>query len=346
MIDIQREGTCTGKGAGVLMRFCFVAFSFLMVLAPARILPAVTQHRTPVVLILLRSSTGAEARSLRALIVDAITVEMEARDIDAVSSNDGFTEESEVFSIAEGRKADFAVSGTYMLAGGSVEVHLRWFDLQEKKVFPDASLSASLDLRFDSAVSGFIGQMLDEHQERLVSLPALPPPALPPPASSPQEPAPASKRAPTSTRLLVSGGFAPFLPAGAASYYFGLGYLPSLLVSLLVPTPVGPVGIGIYAGVDYFAAVGLVDTSDNYLIHFGVDFRYELDAGLFRPFFHLVGGPSILVMVTGSQGTLTDLMPFLKSGIGLSALIDYDVYFETPYFLMGFSPSLNMAVRL
>ncbi len=156
-------------------------------------------------------------------------------------------------------------------------------------------------------------------------------------------------------RLLVSGGFAPFLPTGAASYYFGLGYLPSVLVSLLIPTLVGPVGIGIYTGVDFFTAVGLVDTSDNYLIPFGVDFRYELDAGLFRPFFHLVGGPALLVMVTGSQGTMSGFVPFLKSGIGLevrinpwlgvSALIDYDVYFETPYFLMGFSPSLNFAVR-
>ena len=162
-----------------------------MVLVPAGILPAGPQPRTPVIVVLLHSSTGTEARSLRALIVDAITVEMEGRDIDAVPADGSFTEDSEVVSIAEGRKADFAVSGTYALAGGSVELHFMWFDLHEKKTFPEASLSAPLDLMFDSVVSDFVGQMLDEHQERLTSLPALPQPESPAPQPAPSpEPAP------------------------------------------------------------------------------------------------------------------------------------------------------------
>ena len=59
------------------------------------------------------------------------------------------------------------------------------------------------------------------------------------------------------------------------------------------------------------------DSSDNYLIPLGLDVRYEIGAGGLRPFFIVVGGPALLVMVTGTQGTLVDVLPFLKSGIGL-----------------------------
>ncbi len=168
------------------MGFRIVVLSFLIIFFGAVFVPA-AQHRTPVVLILLRSSTGTETRSFRVLIVDAITVEMASRDIDAVSTNDGFTEDSQVLSIAEGRKADFAVSGAYTLAGGSVELHLRWFDLRQKKAFPDASLSAPLDLKFDSVLAGFVGQILDDHKQELVSLPPSPLHRRPP-RSQPRRP--------------------------------------------------------------------------------------------------------------------------------------------------------------
>ncbi|HTP57445.1 MAG TPA: hypothetical protein VMM82_00920, partial [Spirochaetia bacterium] len=115
------------------------------------------------------------------------------------------------------------------------------------------------------------------------------------------------------------------------------------------------VGLGIYSGVDYFSAIGVQDASTNYLIPVGVDVRYELGGAALRPFFHVTGGPAFLVMVTGTQGTFVDILPFLKSGLGLevelapwmgiSALVDYDMYFEMPYLLTGFTPSLNMVFR-
>ena len=169
------------------------------------------------------------------------------------------------------------------------------------------------------------------------------------PASSTPLPAPFAKR------LLLSGGFAPFLPTGAASYYFGVGYLPSLLASFIVATPVGPMGIGAYVGMDYFSATGVGESSVNYLMPLGLDLRYELGSGFLRPFFHVAGGPALLIMATDTRGTVIDILPFMKSGVGLkveiaqglgiSALIDYDVYFEMPYLIMGVAPSLNMVFR-
>ena len=60
----------------------------------------------------------------------------------------------------------------------------------------------------------------------------------------------------------------------------------------------------------------------------------------------IAGGPAVLVMVTGTQGTFTDLLPFLKSGIGLDvritpwlgvcALADYDVLLRDAISAHGF----------
>ncbi len=155
--------------------------------------------------------------------------------------------------------------------------------------------------------------------------------------------------------LLLAGGFAPFLPTGTAGYYFSVGYLPSILASYTLEMPGGELGLGLYAGLDYFNAQGVQDSAASYMVPVGLDLRYELGGRVLHPFFHVAGGPAFLIMITGTQGTLVDVLPFLRSGIGLevqvtswmgiSALADYDVYFEMPYLLTGFSPSLNMVFR-
>ncbi len=64
----------------------------------------------------------------------------------------------------------------------------------------------------------------------------------------------------------------------------------------------------------------------------------------------------MLVLNTGSQGTLSDFTAFLKSGIGatfmvtqgwgLSLIADYEIYFEMPYLIMGFSPTVMVTFIL
>ena len=158
------------------------------------------------------------------------------------------------------------------------------------------------------------------------------------------------------TRMILSASFAPFIATGAASYYFTVGYLPSILASLVFTTPSGRIGLGLSAGVDFFSAVGPDDTSDNFLFPLGVDVRYELAVPRFAFFLHLAGGPAALLILTGSHQTFVNLVPFVRTGIGaemfLSSLVgigvnaDYEIYFVTPYFLMGFAPAVSVTFRL
>jgi hypothetical protein len=257
--------------------------------------------------------------------------------------------------------ASAALVCRYQVDGGQLVVTLGWFDAQSNTSVV-VQTRGPMDLHLDGVILAAMDDILAKVQAQVsalsarraaLNIPAAPPaPTLPPAGGAASAVGQRPPVAHAAHRVLLSGGFAPFVPTGAASYYFSLGYLPSLLASLFIDTPVGPVGIGVYTGMDYFAATGTLDSADDYLIPMGLDIRYELGTGGLRPYFHLVGGPALLVMVTSTQGTLVDVLPFLKTGIGLeidigsrfgvSALVDYDVYFEMPYLLTGFSPSVNM----
>ncbi len=65
-------------------------------------------------------------------------------------------------------------------------------------------------------------------------------------------------------------------------------------------------GIGAYVGMDYFSATGVGESSVNYLMPLGLDLRYELGSGFLRPFFHVAGGPALLIMATNTRGTVID----------------------------------------
>jgi hypothetical protein len=166
----------------------------------------------------------------------------------------------------------------------------------------------------------------------------------------------APAQTPSSMQMLLSVSLAPFIATGAASYYFTLGFFPSILASLVFTTPSGRIGVGLSAGMDYFPATGPSDTSNNFMLPLGVDLRYELAGPRFLFFLHLAGGPAALLILTGSHQFFVNVMPFIRSGIGAEILLsprlgisisaDYEIYFEMPYLLMGFAPALGMTFRL
>ncbi len=278
---------------------------------------------------------------------------------------------------AQASGAPAALVCRYLVQGQQMELTLVWYDAKARASVVVVSAEGEVNLHLDGVILAALDQVLEKVQASIAELQALRTRAQAAQQGSPAgltttsaatlpSPAPPSgtailapgapSRPAAGRRVLLAGGFAPFVPTGAASYYFALGYLPSLLATVFLDTPLGPVGIGAYAGVDYFSATGTLDSSTNFLVPIGLDVRYELNGGALRPFFHVAGGPALLFMVTGGRGTLMDVLPFLKSGVGLgfglggglglSILADYDVYFEMPYLLTGFSPSVNMEVRL
>ena len=158
-------------------------------------------------------------------------------------------------------------------------------------------------------------------------------------------------------RLLVAPSVAPFLAVGAASYYFPVGYQSILQIGALPAGAKGRLGLGGLVGVTAFQAQGATESSLSFLAPLGVSVRYGLELGQrWGLLFHVGAGPAFLLMDTGSLGTLVKVLPFVRSGVGCELALGrtaslgleaaYEVYFETPYLIMGFTPGLILSWRL
>jgi hypothetical protein len=168
---------------------------------------------------------------------------------------------------------------------------------------------------------------------------------------------PASPVAVEHPYFALDPGIGPFVPVAAASAYFPIGGFLSVDARYVIPTSSGKIAVGVSAAAIYFMAVGTIATAQDFLIPLGADVRYEIGNGApILMFAHLSAGPALLVMATGSGGMLTDLTGYLRTGIGatymftprvgLSFVVDYEIYFEMPYLIMGLTPQVAVSVKL
>lgn len=274
---------------------------------------------------------------------------------------------------ARARKAGAAIvlSCSYSVIGSQMSISLQWRDIQRKAPPVVRDEKGPLDLMLDSVILKALDDLLSSVQERVSQLAGLreaasraqakTPPAKDEGAGAgrPDETVAAKTPpavAPSRMNFALSSGFASFLPIGPASHYFSVGLFPSLLASLEFTTPAGRFAVGLYTGVNFFSAAGPVDSARSFLIPLGPDVRYEIgDRAPLLAFAHVSGGPALLILNSGSQGTLSDFTAFLKSGIGISFMFtprlgvsfiaDYEIYFEMPYLIMGFSPTLMVSFK-
>ncbi len=321
--------------------------------------------RVPVVLVLLHSPQGTETPSLRALIVDAISVELEAHDASTVASDDAVTGSSEVFAIAEKKQADFAINGTYRLQGKDVELAVSWYDLGERKVFPEVKASGLLDLSFDSVVSRLVEELLDRHEQRLASLPPFPAPTAPGQPVTTPAPSPSVDRVspsslpsvrPKASPLSFSVGTAPFIPLFKAS-----AYIPTVGLSFAAegeyrfPFGAGLLGISGASGIHIFHAEK-ASVADAFAVPIAGGIVYRTVSGSLIDFaVKALAGPAIFGLTPAGGETSFGLVPFLSTGLSvtmnLSALLAASVNFDyvailVPDAIMGFAPSVAIDMRL
>ena len=368
-----------------------VCATFLALAAVPRAWSADT-HGTaqgPDVLVVVQPlDAGGEA--FRQVIADAVRNELESRGLSVGFSQvqraapGGGPSAAGPVEQARASNAPVAIDCSYSLAGNEIVVTMGWYEARTGSRTAGAESKGRMGLRLDAVFLKALDSILTASQDRVrelaaarvamnASSSAADRRAGSGSADSGQQESAAqsggaegsgalsgaggpSARKKSSSRLLVATSFAPFIATGAASYYFTLGYLPSLLVSLVFDTAAGRVGIGLYGGMNYFTAQGTVDSSNNFLIPAGIDVRYELALSRLLFSLHFTGGPATLVVQTTSGHTYVNVMPFLKSGIGaeflltswlgISVAADYEIYFEVPYLFMGITPSLGMTFRL
>jgi hypothetical protein len=155
----------------------------------------------------------------------------------------------------------------------------------------------------------------------------------------------------------IALGCAPFVTTGAASEYFKIGLLPSMSLSYLIQGQLMRLGLGLYTGVNLFTAVGAVTSADNYIIPLGLNLRYEIGSERYPCVqFGLSGGPALFLMNSTANGMLTGLTFYgrgtlgvrlpLGRTFGVTIEVGYDVYWEQPSPIMGFSPSVVTTIRL
>lgn len=308
-----------------------------------------------------------DTESFGPVIADAVRYRLMSRGL-AVSFQSGTPSPAELEAQAREAGAAIMLSCSYSVVGSQMAISLQWRDIQKRAPPVIREEKGPLDLMLDSVILKALDDLLSSVQERVKQLASLREAAIKaqakaPPVNeevgrTPAEAAPAiAAVTPSSMRLSLSSSFASFIPIGPASYYFTVGLAPSLLASLQFITPAGRFAVGLYAGVNFFSAEGLLDSAKSFLIPIGPDVRYEIGNGApFLVFAHVSGGPALLILNTGSQGTLSDFTAFLKSGIGVSFMLapgwgvslvaDYEVYFEMPYLIMGISPTVMVTFIL
>jgi hypothetical protein len=152
-------------------------------------------------------------------------------------------------------------------------------------------------------------------------------------------------------------GFAPFVATGTASEYFKLGLMPIMNFSYLIQGQISRLGLGVYGGMNTFTASGDLTTAETYLIPVGVSLRYEIGSERYpAAVFGIAGGPALLMMKASGDEYLFGLTFFGRGTLGVrlpigrtfALLIEagYDVYWEQPQPIMGFSPAVSTTIRL
>ena len=192
----------------------------------------------------------------------------------------------------------------------------------------------------------------------LPSADSAPPRPAPPPESGDTANGTAPADGPQAVKHFeITLGCAPFVTTGAASEYFKLGILPSLSFSYLFQGQLMRLGLGLYAGVNFFTAVGAAASADNFIIPVGLNLRYEIGNERYPCVqFGISSGPALFLMDSTANGMLSGLTFYgrgslgvrlpLGSTFGIVIEAGYDVYWEEPSPIMGFSPSVLTTIRL
>jgi hypothetical protein len=184
-----------------------------------------------------------------------------------------------------------------------------------------------------------------------------PRPAPPSEGEAPANGTPSSEEPRDVRHFEIALGCAPFVTTGAASEYFKLGVLPSFSLSYLFQGKLMRMGLGLYTGVNFFSATGAMASADTFIVPMGLNLRYEVGDERHPCIqFGISSGPALFLMDSTAKGMLTGLTFYgrgslgvrlpLGRAFGITIEAGYDVYWEEPSPIMGFSPAALTTVRL
>lgn len=340
---------------GIALFFCLMPGGFYLFGEPG-------DDAVPVVAVGTALTGQSENIELRDLVQSSLVIEVERFGYQVVQIEAWESTTLEVLSEEYGTRLFLLC---YVSEEGdtlSLELELTSVDNPEltARTVKEGRIDLDLDLMITEAVSDILYQ-LREYAPRLVQTsPAagkIAAEAVSEPAAEPDR---RDREAPADAMLYrpfrISAGAAPFLAVGKVNYYFSIGLLASLRGGYTFRTSIGDIETGLFLGVNYFNALGLEDSSSNLLIPLGVSVRYGTGIGRrLQVFASVTGGPALFLLMPAEGEQLFKVTGYAGAGgggsllfsdrLGLTLEIDYILFFEQYYPIMGVVPSLYFDVR-
>ena len=164
-------------------------------------------------------------------------------------------------------------------------------------------------------------------------------------------------QSPALRKIAFAAGAAPFISTFTAAKYFAMGLSVTLAGQYRLRMPGGFLGLGGTTGVHVFEGKGDYASAQFYLVPLGPDVWYGTLTGSPIDFFaHVNGGAAVFLATPSGGNTLAKVVPYVQGGVGMTVSIakavgfsiesSYAAYFDSPYPIMVYTPSILVLVRL
>lgn len=293
---------------------------------------------------------------------------LERRNLGVVEKNapafeiDGIQDPLRLLDSSDRKRADYVLLLEYANRGRDLEIRMVWYDPHSAEKLEEVTRRGRKDLVLDRMIREVLTELLLSVEDSLASLPLRELPAeqsiFTPMTVDSEVISPVPESPPQRRKYVeISLGCAPFITTGGASEYFKLGILPAMNLSYLFRGESSRFALGLYTGLNYFSASGAIASSDNFIIPIGLSGRYELGNERYPTvIFGISARPALFLMNSTTGGMLRGLTFYGRGSLGVRLPIDktfgitleagYELYWEEPSPIMGFSPSAAATIRL
>jgi hypothetical protein len=300
---------------------------------------------------------------LESLISEALQVEFQRAGLEVTILSDlprmgAAVGLEDILPVARTEGFDLAGACGYLEEESGVRIELACGDTQNIDISAEVSTTTTVNLSLDTVFTEAVGRII-ERIEAMTPGKNFDPERRDDPGeetAAEEQPDREIESPERRERFFLSFGSAPFLALGKTNLYFNIGILSSLHGNYLFPTRAGDIGIGLYVGVNYFQATGLILSATNLLLPLGVDIHYGTSSEqTIRLFLHLTGGMSIFLLLPDNADVLSKMVPYFSAGVGAGiqfkrlVAVELDasffMFFEEYYPIMGLAPSLHINFR-
>lgn len=157
--------------------------------------------------------------------------------------------------------------------------------------------------------------------------------------------------------FIIQLGAAPLIAIGDVTKYFNVGLETHLLAGYrFYPNETFELLLGLYTGLSYFQANGILTSSQNFLTSLGPEIRLGTEVNsLMNIYVRLSSGISIFTVNTNKHGIMNTIIPYVSAGIGsdihlsehfgFSVLLGYSLFLEGSTIIQGFVPGAGMYIE-